>query len=168
MQKYSFDLVCNEESRKLVLTRATEESEQHLAMKLVAYLLFFDRRLKVEAGVDQHYKPDLVRTDGRDVTLWVDCGQISIHKLDKIATTNHAADIVVVKPTRRSAESHRRQAQKRVRRMERVSYVMFDDGFVDALAAALSTRTGLHATLEGEMLEMRVNETRLATRIHRL
>jgi hypothetical protein len=25
--------------------------------------------------VDQTYKPDLVSHDGRDVTLWVDCGK---------------------------------------------------------------------------------------------
>jgi hypothetical protein len=54
VQKYTFDIQCNGESRKLVMARASGESEQHLALKLLAYLLYFDRRPKVETGVGQH------------------------------------------------------------------------------------------------------------------
>jgi uncharacterized protein YaeQ len=169
MPKYTFDLTRDGESRKLVLVRTTNESEQHLALKVLAYLLYFGERPTVEVGVGQHFKPDLVCVAGRDVTLWIDCGEISLHKLDKISTTNHRARIVIVKATRRAAETYRAQAEKKVRRPERITYIGFDAGFVDQFVAALTTRTELAAALDAEQksLQVVINDVSLRTAIHR-
>jgi uncharacterized protein YaeQ len=170
MHKYTFDIECNGHSRKLILARASQESEEHLALKLLAYLLYFDRRPKVETGVGQHYKPDLVCDDGRHVTLWIDCGDIGMHKLDRVTTTNHRAEIVVVKASERAARSYIQLAAKRVRRPERIQLVTFDDRFVDALVAVLSTRTELTATWDDASGELKlvVNESAMHTRVRRM
>ena len=156
MQKYTINISCNGQTRKLVMARATDESERHLAMKLLAYLLYFDREPTVELSVGQHYKPDLALVDGRDVTLWVDCGVVGPHKLDRITTSNRKAEIVVVKADRRSARACREVADRRVRRPERIGIIAFDDGFVENVATALSTRTELVATTQREPARMRI------------
>jgi len=169
MQKYTINISCNGQSRKLVMARAAGESEQHLAMKLLAYLLYFDRQLTNELSVGQHYKPDLALVDGRDVTLWVDCGVVGPHKLDRITTANRNAEIVVVKPDRRSAHSCRTVADRRVRSPERIRIIAFDDGFVDRIAHALSTRTELAATTQNEpgRIRIEINGAKCESAIHR-
>lgn len=170
MQKYTVDISLNGENRKLILARQLEESQQHLAMKLVAYLMYFDRCPKVEMGVGQHYKPDLACVECHDVTLWVDCGDIGLHKLDRVTTRNHNAEIVVLKPTLRIAQTYKKQAERRIRRPERVTIVGFDPGFVDSFATVLSTRSSLAAAVDATrtMLEVNINGTQLKTQIHRL
>jgi uncharacterized protein YaeQ len=169
-QKYVFDLTVNGEERRLILIRASGESEEHLAMKLLAYVLFFDRQPKVEFSVGQHFKPDLVCVEDNDITLWIDCGDIALHKLDKISTKNHKAKIVVVKPTRNVAESYKRQADKKLRHPERVAYVCFDNDFVADFVAALSTNSTIVATTNrGQTtLGIAVNQTRLQTTVIQL
>ena len=169
MPKYSFDLNCNGERRKLVMTRSVEESEHHLAMKLMAYLMYFEQQPMVEFSVGQHYKPDLVCCSDGYVDLWIDCGDIGIHKLDRVTTTNHRARIVVVKPTQRSAISYKRLADRRLRRPERVGYVWFDNEFLDALVESLSTRNELVAEIDRDrtLIEIEVNGAMLRSRLNR-
>jgi hypothetical protein len=94
MQKYTINISYNGQPRKLIMARDSGESEQHLAMKLLAYLLYFDREPTIELSVGQHYKPDLAIMNGRDVTLWVDCGDVGPHKLHRITTSNRKAEVI--------------------------------------------------------------------------
>jgi uncharacterized protein YaeQ len=168
VHKYTLSITCNGQTRKLVFTRASQESEEHLALKLLAYLLHFELEPKVEFAVGQHFKPDLVCLTGRDVSLWVDCGDIGYHKLDKVATRNHRAQVIVVKATARSAAAYQRQAVRRIRRPERVAYAGFDDGFVAGVVQSLSTRTVLTATTSQDRtrLELTINDCLMETRVH--
>jgi len=173
MPKYTIDLTHHDESRKLVFVRTSNESERHLALKLLAYLIFFDEQPQVEVAVGQHFKPDLVCVEGRDVTLWVDCGDITLHKLDKISTTNHRARIVVVKATQTIAARYKQQAERKVRRPERIRYIGFDAGFVDEFVAALTTRTRIVFQWAGDrtgtrVLHLHMNSLLLQTRVHEL
>jgi len=66
---------------KIVLQSRPGESDRHIALKILAYLLFRDDAgglpLQIEQGVGQRHKPDLVAADletGR-VLLWIDCGR---------------------------------------------------------------------------------------------
>jgi uncharacterized protein YaeQ len=168
MHKYTLSITCNGEPRKLVFTRASQESERHLALKLLAYLLYFELEPKVEFGVGQHYKPDLVCMSGRDVSLWVDCGDIGFHKLDKVATRNHRARVIVVKATARSAVAYQREAMRRIRRPERIAYAGFDEDFVEGIVYSLSTRTSLTATISEDRfrLQITINDRFMETRVH--
>jgi uncharacterized protein YaeQ len=170
MQKYTISITCNGQPRRLIMARASGESEQHLALKLLAYLLYFDREPTIELRVGQHYKPDLAIVDGRDVTLWVDCGDIGPHKLDRITTSNRNAEIIVVKPDRRSAHSFRAVTNRRIRQPARVRIVAFDDGFIGQFVSALSTRTDLNATTQTEPVRVRIaiNGQMFESAVHRV
>ncbi len=100
---------------KLILESRAGESDRHIALKALAYVLFRDRTgglpLRVEQGVGQRHKPDLVATEPdlpHPVRLWIDCGAIEPRRLACIIAANPAARIVVVKPTRAEAAGYAR------------------------------------------------------------
>lgn len=169
-QKFSIDVTCNGTRRKLVLARSAGESVRHVSLKLLAYLLYFDDEPVIEIRVGQHYKPDLVCRDGHDVTLWVECGEVGVKKLDRVSTKNHRARVVVVKPTRGTAEQYKLAAEKRLKRPERVTYLAFDDGFLRSFVEAFSTRTTLTASVPParDSLDLTLNGTALRTAVHAL
>lgn len=168
MAFYAVDIHQNDEQRKILLHRRQGESERHIALKLLAYVVYFERQTRVEVAVGQQHKPDLVLEQYNHVRLWIDCGQISINKLDKVVHRNPLAEIVVVKSTPGVAQAYRRQAIKKVRHHERVRYLAFDESFLADFLNALSTRSTLHAVqdLDNKSLQLTVNGMRLQTTIH--
>jgi uncharacterized protein YaeQ len=167
VHKYTLDITCNGVQRKLIVARGSGESEEHIALKLLAYLLYFEREPRIEQGVEQTYKPDLVCHDGRDVTLWVDCGDIRPHKLDRVLTTNRQAEVVVVKPNLRTARTYKELAEKRLRRPERTRYLTFENGFVERFVALLEARSTIaaQATADPWRLELTLNGKELASSV---
>jgi uncharacterized protein YaeQ len=166
--KFTFNITCNGRARKIVLAQASSELTQHVAMKLLAYLLFFDREPQVEVSVGQHYKPDLVCVDeDGHVTLWVDCGSTALQKLDRVATKNRRAEIFIVKPTRGLLEPYRERASRRVRRDERVRYLAFEDGFVNVVVEHLQRSNDLMASVSADQsrVDLVLNGTELGTEV---
>lgn len=166
--KFTFRLTCNGEERKLVLTQAQGESTDHVALKLVSYLLFFAREPLIEVDVGQHFKPDLACLDeDGQVTLWVDCGTTSLQKLNRVATKNHRAEVYIVKPFLRRLESYRQQAGRRVKHDERVRYLTFEDGFIDALVGALERSNDLTARVAADRsrIDLELNGVALSSEV---
>lgn len=126
---------------KVVVASSGSEVTWHIALKLLGYLLFFEERPRIEQGVGWHYKPDLVVTDatGR-VQRWVDCGNIAVKKIDRVATwLGGQADFHILRRTRRETELLARLALDKIKRPERVQLVWFDDDVVDRLARLLDS-----------------------------
>lgn len=165
MHKYSLDITCNGIARKLIVGRGSGESEEHIALKLLAYLLYFERDPKIELDVDQTYKPDLVCQEDGTVTLWVDCGDIRPHKLDRVLTTNRQAEVVVVKPNLRTARTYKHLAEKKLRRPARTKYLSFENDFVERFVALLESRSTLAAQIANEpwRMELVLNGSELAS-----
>lgn len=166
MHKFIIKLTCNDDQQRLILPLGSSESVRHLAMKLLAYCVFFDRRPAIELSVGQHFKPDLVCQQNGDITLWVECGDVDISKLDKVARRNRSAELVVVKPTKRLTAAYKQQADKKVRDPERIRYLTFDDGFLKQFVTELPTRCDLQAAVNQDRLEVEFDETELETRLH--
>ena len=136
--KYTFNIHAECIPPKLVLVQAKGESEAHIILKLLSYLMFYRQGIKIEHRVEQHFKPDLVvEGDNFQPVLWVDCGNTAIRKLDKVATKNHNCEIYIIKENNRQLDAYYQKAQKRVKRIERVRFICFDDGFVTALVNRL-------------------------------
>jgi hypothetical protein len=142
---------------RVIFSSFAGESTWHVALKLLAYLIYRRRHPQVERSVGQRYKPDLVVVrDGR-VRLWIDCGETSLRKLDRVLVANPAARVVIVKDTRR-LDAYIALAAVEVRAQERIIYLAFEDGLVDSIADALRQRNhvtfamsprGLRITLDG-------------------
>jgi len=136
--KYTFNIYAEHIPPKLVLSQAESESKAHIILKLLSYLMFYRQGIKIEHRVEQHFKPDLVvEGDNFQPVLWVDCGDTAIRKLDKVATKNHNCEIYIVKENNHQISAYYQKAQKRVKRIERVRFICFDDGFVTALVNSL-------------------------------
>ncbi len=138
IEKFTFDLVAPEVREKLILVKADMELREHIVLKLLAYLLFYDPRLKVECSVDMHYKPDLVIPGEHGVPeLWIDCGQVAVKKVESLSAKLKSSRVIILKETKREMESFKKVIEKKVQHFDRVEYLSFEKGFVSGLAQAL-------------------------------
>jgi hypothetical protein len=139
--KYAFTLTePGRDREKIVLESRSGESTRHVALKVLAYLLFRHEvaplPLRIEQKVGQRHKPDLVALDPEtgDARLWVDCGQIETERLGRIVRRNPRTRVVVVKPTARDARLYALSALKDLptepERLARVAFVGFGPDFL--------------------------------------
>jgi len=163
-QKYTFNIG----TTKQVLMRGYNESDEHIVLKLVSYLLFQDKNPKIEAYADQHYKPDLVCKSGHDIVLWIDCGTTKLKKLDKVATKNHKAEIYIVKSTEKETTAFKSIADKRIKHPERIKYICFDQDFINGIVDNLQKNNDLTYSITESTIRLEINGTVLESKIIRL
>ena len=171
--KYTFTIHAERIPSKLVLVQAGGESATHIILKLLSYLMFYRQGIKIEHRVEQHFKPDLVvEGDNFQPLLWVDCGNTAIRKLDKVATKNHNCEIYIVKENYRQLEAYFEKAGKRIKRIERVQFICFDDGFVAALTNSLQRTNEVSLNqlqlAEGKFIMVTFNDENYASAIQKI
>jgi len=143
-EKFTFNIEAPRFKRKMIFFKEETESREHVVLKLMAYLLFYDERLKIEAEIGTHYKPDLVIEGDHGVPeMWIDCGRITLKKIESLAEKFKRTKIVIVKGEKNETLSFRKQAAKRLESFEKVQFVYFDRGFVAGLAEALNRSNDL-------------------------
>lgn len=156
--KYTFHLG---EREKIVQERRGGESQRHIMLKLLAYILYYERGPRIEIAVSdskRDYRPDLVAFDAAgEIALWIDCGQITLRKVDDLTRQQRGAEIVVIKPTLKEMEGYAQQATKKVRLIERVRFLGFDAEFVANLIAGLGHNNTLTWTREEARLCITMN-----------
>jgi len=172
--KYSVTLHQYRERVKLVLESRAGESDRHITLKVLAYLLFRDETdglpLRIEQGVGQRHKPDLVATEpetGR-VRVWVDCGQIETKRLGRIAAANPGAQVIVVKSTAGEAAAYARAAARYLppdpERRAAIRYLGFDEEFVSGFRSLLRGANDVVVTARtDDTLAITLNEEPLST-----
>jgi len=158
---------------KTVLAADRSELPWHIALKLMGLLLFWEEQPRVEEGVGWHYKPDLVALapDG-EIRLWVDCGNIAVRKIDRVAAKVGAAGrFVILRRQRQDAALLTQALTRKVGHGRRVEIWHFDPGFVDELAASLDATNEVRAERTPDRLVVTVRSRRgertLATEIHK-
>ncbi|MBI3880070.1 MAG: YaeQ family protein [Verrucomicrobia bacterium] len=110
--RYGFTFKSEEARRplppKLIIAQNETETVAHVALKLMAFLLFARERLQVESALHDDsipFVPDLVQLDYEmRPALWIECGECSLNKLNKLAVKAHEAEIWVVKKNLADAE----------------------------------------------------------------
>ena len=104
--KYSFTLASEDRRRadlprKILIAQNDTETIAHITLKLLAFLMFWRPRLQLETNLHQDdipFVPDLAQLDYQlRPALWIECGECSVAKLDKLAVKCHDAEIWVVK-----------------------------------------------------------------------
>jgi hypothetical protein len=148
--KYTFTIVSHtpstfgKEREKMVLESRAGESDRHIALKILAYVLFarevLPLALRIEQSVGQRHKPDLVATD-EETGAVVFCGQIETKRLGRIVAQNPKAQIVVVKPTANEARLYAQAALRflpdEVKRLQAVRFGGFDEDFLPAFLSVM-------------------------------
>jgi len=167
--QYTFNIQAYDIPSRLIMIKAVEESEEHIILKLLSYLIFYRDGIKIEQRAGQHYKPDLfIEGENYQPVLWVDCGKIAIKKLDKVATKNHKCDIYIVKKSMQELLTYYEKSQKRVKRVERVRFVCFDDEFVKSLASALQRINYIYVKRfeKGKHISLTFNDVDIDSKIY--
>jgi uncharacterized protein YaeQ len=128
-------LQVNDETRKLVLSANDNETPEHLALKLAAFLVFWkddpvvDPSLKSSALAGQALRPDLLSTNIEgSVGLWIDCGNTSENKLGKALRRWPDARIAVLKENERQALAQREVLKAKVPKSDRIQIYYFPQG----------------------------------------
>ena len=143
---FKFNIVCGEEKRLLVLRETIGESPQHIILKLLTYLLFFNDNLQVETTAFQHYKPDFVKFDEEQnwkVRKWIDCGVIDDKKLLKISKHNRQAEIYIFKNSKDSAQSLKDKIGKKASNTFNIRYCVFNKGELKIIQDLMLGRNGI-------------------------
>ncbi|MBI5630004.1 MAG: YaeQ family protein [Elusimicrobia bacterium] len=163
--KIRCDLHVNGGSRKLLLVPGPNETGEHLALKLAAYLLFWDWEPVVEASAKhpalaaQEFIPDLMALDqGGEIRLWVECGQVSLHKLGKLLRRLPQARIVALKADERQARRLRKDLGDCLERSKRVEIWAWPEGSFKSWIACVAEKTEVYGESRGLMLNAVVNE----------
>jgi len=163
--KYSFNITANDGkndyNEKLVIGAFSNESGDGIALKLVAFLMFIKQHPNIGEDPGWQVVPDLLaRNDSGDITLWIDCGSVSAKKADTIATkVRDSIDFYVFRKTERDMEQFYNQIKDKVKHLQNVKCVSFDDGFIDGLGAALDRTNNLSAYITDEMITITVDNT---------
>ncbi len=146
--KFSFTLRGEDRRRplpsKLIIGQRETETLPHVMLKLLAYLLFFRERLQLEAAPDFDaipFVPDLVQYDYElRPALWIECGECSVAKLDKLAVKAPEAEIWIVKRSPADAEHLLAAMAKAELRRGRYNVLAFDAEMFSELCSFASTR----------------------------
>ena len=166
--KLTFALGSDEKSRKLpskiVVSQSQNEKLDHVLLKALAIVIFHSDRLRLDVDVELPrvpFVPDLITLalDGRP-ELWIECGEVSLHKLEKLTLKLGDADIWIVKKNAGEVSKTVEQARRNIRRLSRVRLLTFDPGFIPELLALATGSNSLHLVklVTGEMMQLVFND----------
>ena len=163
--KLRCDLHINGGDRTVVLMPGISEKADHLAMKLAAYMLFWDREpivspsAKHSALLDQEFIPDMMAVDITGaLDLWIECGATTMNKLDKVARRFAHARIVVLTPTAREAKQLREDVVAKIERAPRIEILAWDGAQFKEFAKTLAEKNEVYGEAGGHMINAVVNE----------
>ncbi len=96
----------------LQLFPVLQETDDHLMLKLASFIFFHSMEPIVITSPQQHgaligqdFAPDLMTADDtHQVTLWIQCGKTTLHKLDKVTKRFRGARIWMLMPSPNEAK----------------------------------------------------------------
>ncbi len=149
--KYSFQLSSTDKRRdlpgKIIIGQRETETTTHVLLKLFSYLLFFRDRLQIEPRLHDDnipYLPDVVQFDySLRPALWVEAGECTIEKLDRLAVKVPEAEIWVVRRSPTDVDHLLRLMAKHGLRRERYGLIGFDPEMFGEVEGLLRTRNEL-------------------------
>ena len=154
---------------KLLLVARPEEKLDHLALKLAAYLMFLKDQPVVEPSSDHpslydyDLRPDILAVDeGGDIRLWIECGEVSLNKLDKVSRRLTRARVVVLKATAAQARRLRETLNDEVRNGDKVEIWYWPDGKFTAWLASIEEKVDIFGEAHEKSFNLVVNETPFA------
>lgn len=146
--KYTFILQSKDSRKrfphKVIIGQQDTETEVHVLLKLMGYLLFFRDRLQMELNLRQEnipFVPDLVELDYQlRPRLWVECGECSVGKLNKLAVKVPEAEIWIVKKSPVEVHNLQRLMEREELRRNRYGMIGLDPEMFAELHGLLGTR----------------------------
>lgn len=150
--KYSFQLTSDDRRRplphKIIIGQGFNESVHHVAFKFLAWVLFFRERIQIDADVQNDaipYVPDVVVL-GYDMRpqLWVECGDCSAAKLQKLAVKCPEAEIWILKRSPDDAQALLHTMRKEDFRRGRYGILALNPDHFDEVCGLIRERNHFH------------------------
>ncbi len=149
--KYSFDLKSEERRRplppKIIVGQKENEGVKHVLLKFLAYVLFYRERLQIEPRLHDDnipFEPDVIQLDySLHPALWVECGECTVSKLNKLAVKIPEAEIWVIKRSPMDVENLWRAMEKEELRRDRYGLVGLDPAMFDEMCGMIESRNQL-------------------------
>ncbi|MBI5595535.1 MAG: YaeQ family protein [Elusimicrobia bacterium] len=163
-------MAVNGGSRVLVLTCIENETPEHLALKLGAYLSLWDAELVLEASgkhpalAGQEFRPDLLGLDAAgEVAVWVECGNTALHKLGKVVRKWPRARVVLFKENEAKAKHLRADLAREGVDAERVEVYCWPGTAFRDWSGLLSDKVAVFGEAHGVGFNLVVNDQVYAT-----
>jgi len=146
--KFVFTLKSEDKRRlfpyKILLGQQENETPNHILLKVIAYLLFFRERIEIEGKLHNEnipFSPDIVQLDYElRPRLWVECGECSISKLNKLAVKAPEAELWILKRSEAEARHLIAAMAKEQLRRNRYSVIGLDAEMFDEMRELLRER----------------------------
>ncbi len=163
----------NGRTTSLNLYATLQETRDHLLLKLAATLFFFDQDPTIETGAThpalqgQDYWPDVMATDaGGQITLWIECGKTTLHKLEKISRRFRNARIIVLTPEPHQA---RQQAEGiAADNLRGIEIWSFGQGEFERWRQAASEKNDIIGEAKASSLNLVINNALYVTDLERV
>ncbi len=159
------ELNINGGSRRILLVAKDEETPEHVALRLAAAILFFDREPALEAGpshpavTDIGFYPDLLVTnEAGGPEIWIECGTVAVNKLTKVARRLREARLVVLKESPEDGMRFREVIKKEISKGERIEVWAWPKEDFARWTAALKESTHVYGEASGRSLNLVLNE----------
>ncbi len=150
--KYSFNLTSEDRRRadlprKILIAQHDGETVAHVTLRLLAFLIFWRPRLQLETNLHQDdipFVPDLAQFDYQSrLALWVECGECTTAKLDKLAVKCHDAEIWVVRRSLTEVEQLAHAMRKADLREDRYSLLALDPEMFNEVCGLVQQRNSV-------------------------
>ncbi|MFA6434686.1 MAG: YaeQ family protein [Elusimicrobiales bacterium] len=166
------ELNINGGDRRILLVAKEEETVEHVALRLAAAILFFDREPALEAGpshpavLDIGFYPDLLVTDDAgEAAVWIECGTVAVNKLTKVARRLRAARLVVLKESLEDGRRFREVVKKEVSKGEKIEIWAWPKEEFAKWVAALKESTHVFGEASGQSLNLVINDVPFAVQL---
>ena len=150
------------------------ETGEHMALKLAAYLLFWDMEAQAEispshpALADYDFLPDVLALDeGGAIGLWVECGKITKHKADKLLKRLPRSRLVILAENEQTAQRIRRDLEDKFEKAARFEVLAWPGGSFREWLGALGEKTEVFGDAGGLSFNLVVNEHPLSVELRR-
>ena len=161
--------------RTLTLACAENETPEHLAMKLAAYLSFWDEDMALDPGTKhpalagQEFRPALLGVDaGGQVAVWGECGNTAMHKLGKVLRRWPDARVALFKDGELKGRNARRDVDKELPDPGRVEVYCWPGTSFRDWAGLLGEKTEVDGEAGGVGFNLVVNGQIYATDLLKL
>lgn len=158
------ELNINGGARRVLVVGNEEETHEHLALRLAAAILFFDGG-PVEPGPNDHaladigFVPDLMVPDGvGGIKVWIECGNIAVNKLTKVARRIKGGRLVVLKEDADSGRRMREVIRKEINKGERIEVWAWKREDFARWNSALKESNFIYGEASGQSLNLVLNE----------
>ncbi len=150
---------------RVILVARPEERMDHLALKLAAFAMFHESKPIVDPSSSHpsfsniDVRPDLVALDeGGGISLWIECGNVSLNKLDKAARRLPGARVIVLQPTLRDASQLRQRLTDSVRQADKIAIWTWPGESFNSWMKAVDEKTEIFGEAREKSFNLVIND----------